>query len=141
MAHRQEDDDIGDSDLGRGNEAILLVDDEEMILDVGREFLRKLGYRVLVARNGEEAIRTYKKNKHEIDIVILDMIMPGMAGGEVYDRLKALDPEVKVILSSGYSLNGRAEEILEHGCNGFIQKPFDMQQLSQKIRDALTGTT
>ncbi len=138
MAHRQEDDDeIGDSDLGRGNEAILLVDDEEMILDVGREFLRKLGYRVLVARNGEEAIRTYKKNKHEIDIVILDMIMPGMAGGEVYDRLKALDPEVKVILSSGYSLNGQAGEILARGCNGFIQKPFKIRELSIKVRDIL----
>jgi len=120
-----------------GDETILLVDDEEMILDVGVQFLEKLGYTVLEAKGGREAIQIYQENKDIIDMIILDMIMPDMGGSEVYDKIKAIDPEVKVLLSSGYSVEGQATEILKRGCNSFIQKPFNLKSLSGKIREVL----
>ncbi|MBW1783940.1 MAG: response regulator, partial [Deltaproteobacteria bacterium] len=118
----------------RGSETVLFVDDEDMIIDVAEELLKQLGYSVLIARSGKEAIATYEENKDQIDIVVLDMIMPDMSGSETYDGLKEKHPEVKVLLSSGYSINGQATEILNRGCNGFIQKPFKMRELSQKLR-------
>jgi len=124
-------------EMALGKETILLVDDEEMILDVGSQLLEKLGYKVLVAGSGKEAIEFYKANKDKIDMVILDMIMPEMGGGETYDRMKKIEPKIKVLLSSGYSINGQATEILERGCSGFIQKPFSMEELSQSIRKVL----
>ena len=111
-----------------------------MIIDVGEEMLRELGYKPLVAGTGKEAIELYRKNRDTIDMVILDMIMPGMEGGEVYDRLKEISPGVKCLLSSGYAINGKATEILERGCDGFIQKPFGLRELSQKIREVLGYT-
>ncbi|MBT6500862.1 MAG: response regulator, partial [Deltaproteobacteria bacterium] len=94
-------------------------------------------YKTLVARSGRETIETYEKNKERIDIVLLDMIMPDMSGSDTYDRMKDIDPKVKVLLSSGYSINGQATEIMDRGCNGFIQKPFKMKELSQKLREIL----
>jgi PAS domain S-box-containing protein len=125
--------------LMRGTESVLLVDDEEMIIEVGQEILEEMGYRVLLARNGKEAVDVYEKNKNEIDMVILDMIMPDMGGGEAYDKIKEIRPEAKVLLSSGYSIEGQASEILARGCNGFIQKPFSVKQLSHTIRQVLDG--
>lgn len=124
-------------EVSKGTETVLLVDDEGMIIDVGREILKTLGYKVLLASGGKEAIEVYKANKDRIDMVILDMIMPDMGGGETYDLLKEINPQIKVLLSSGYSLEGQAQEIMERGCNGFIQKPFDVKQLSAKIRKIL----
>ena len=118
-------------------ETVLLVDDEDMILDVGQELLKTLGYKVLIASGGREALEIYEKNKEKIDIVILDMIMPVMGGGETYDRMKEISPDIKVLLSSGYSINGEATEILNRGCSGFIQKPFNMKELSRSIREIL----
>ena len=123
--------------IEEGDETILLVDDEEMIIDVGGQLLEKLGYAVLEARGGREAIQIYQENKDDIDMIILDMIMPDMGGSEVYDKIKTFDPEVKVLLSSGYSVDGQATEILKRGCNGFIQKPFNLKKLSKKIREVL----
>lgn len=80
----------------------------------------------------------YARNKDSVDIVILDMIMPDMGGKETYERLKKIDPAAKVLLSSGYGIEGEARDLLERGCKGFIQKPFEMAQLSQKIREVLT---
>lgn len=120
-----------------GTEKILLVDDEQMILEVGQAILIELGYHPYVARNGEEALDVYTGKKDEIDLVILDMIMPTMSGGETYDRLKSMNAGIKVLLSSGYSLSGEADRILSRGCNGFIQKPFNIEELSRKIRDVL----
>jgi len=71
--------------------------------------------------------------------VILDMIMPDMGGGQTFDRLREIDPHIRVLLSSGYSIDGRAQEILNRGCNGFLQKPFNLQELSVKIREVLSG--
>jgi len=124
-------------DVLKGTETVLLVDDENVITDVGQILLEKLGYKTLIARSGKETVKIYKKNKDKIDVVILDMIMPDMGGGETYNRLKEINPDIKVLLSSGYSLNDQATEILEQGCNGFIHKPYRSRELSQKIREIL----
>jgi len=123
----------------RGCEAILLVDDESIIIDVTRDILESLGYRVFVAASGSEALRIYEADREIIDLVILDMIMPGMGGEETFDRLKANDPGVKIILSSGYSLNGQASKILQKGCRAFLQKPFGIVELSKRIREVLAS--
>jgi PAS domain S-box-containing protein len=123
--------------IEEGDETILLVDDEEIIIDVGCQLLKKLGYTVFEARGGKEAIRVYQDNKDNIDMIILDMIMPDMGGSDVYDKIRTIDPNVKVLLSSGYSIDGQATEILKRGCNGFIQKPFNLKRLSKKIREVL----
>jgi PAS domain S-box-containing protein len=120
-----------------GNETILLVDDEKMILEVGQAMLERLGYRVITAGGGEKALRELEKRASEVDMVILDLIMPVIDGGETYDRIRQIAPGVPVILSSGYSIDGQAREILNRGCDGFIQKPFDIQSLSVKIRSVL----
>jgi PAS domain S-box-containing protein len=124
-------------DVMRGEGTILLIDDENTILDVSRELLEMLGYRVCIARGGREAIGIYKAQKDTIDLVILDMIMPGMGGGETFEYLKQINRDVKVILSSGYSINGKAKEIMDRGCRSFIQKPFQVHELSERIRRAL----
>jgi CheY-like chemotaxis protein len=121
----------------KGTETVLLVDDEHMVLDVDVLMLGELGYRVMTATSGREAIDLYQEKMDEIDVVILDMIMPEMNGGETYDRLKEINPRIKVLLSSGYSINGEARNILERGCEGFIQKPFNINELSQKLREIL----
>jgi two-component system cell cycle sensor histidine kinase/response regulator CckA len=121
-----------------GNENILLVDDEALVINVGVQLLKKLGYTVLEAQSGREAIKIFMEGNHAIDMVILDMVMPDMSGGEVYDRIKRIDSNVKVLLSSGYSIDGQATEILKRGCEGFIQKPYSMEDFSKKIREVLS---
>jgi two-component system cell cycle sensor histidine kinase/response regulator CckA len=123
--------------LLQGKETILLVDDEEVVINVNRMVLERLGYKVLMARSGQEAIEIYQNHKDGIDLVILDMIMPGMGGENAFDLLKSINPELKVLLSSGYSLNGQATKIMERGCQGFIQKPFSIGDISHKIREVL----
>jgi len=118
-----------------GSGTVLMVDDEEIVLEVGIEMLKILGYEPLAAKGGNDAIDLYKKKQGKVDLVILDMIMPEKGGGEVYDSIKEIDPNAKVLLSSGYSIDGQATEILKRGCNGFIQKPFNMQELSQKLSE------
>jgi PAS domain S-box-containing protein len=125
----------------KGNETILLVDDEALVIDVGVQLLGKLGYTVIEAKSGRDAIRIFKEQNHTIDMLILDMVMPNMGGGEVFDQIKRIDPKVKVLLSSGYSVNGEATEILKRGCEGFIQKPFSMEDLSKKIREVLNRSS
>ena len=120
-----------------GTETILLIDDEKMIIEVGRRMIESLGYAVVAAGKGDEALTLYRKRHDHIDLIILDMIMPHMGGKEVFNRIKEINPKAKVLLSSGYSLNGQAQEIMAQGCNGFIQKPFDMVELSSKIREIL----
>ena len=116
---------------------VLLVDDEEVILEVGQELLEAMGYHVLVAMDGKEAIEVYRKHRDEIDLVVLDMVMPNMGGGDAYDRMKEINPDMKALLSSGFSIDGEATEILERGCDGFIQKPFTIKALSEKIGEIL----
>lgn len=116
---------------------VLLVDDEEAVIDVGVQMLQKFGFNVLSASNGGEALEIFERKRDEILLVILDLIMPDMGGGEVFDRLKEIAPGVNVLLSSGYSLDSKAKDILNRGCSGFIQKPFNMNQLMDKILEIL----
>jgi two-component system cell cycle sensor histidine kinase/response regulator CckA len=125
--------------IRRGDETILLVDDEQMMIEIGRDLLQAMGYRILTARNGEEAVEIYRGRRDEIDLVLLDIVMPRMGGGQAYDCMKAINPGVKVLLLSGYSIDGEATQILERGCNGFIQKPFNMEQLSRSVKAVLAG--
>ena len=118
----------------KGEGTILLVDDEEMIVDVGSVMLAQFGFKVLTARGGMEAIEVFEKKRNVIGLVILDMSMPGMGGEETYARLKEIDPNVKVILTSGYNLDGQAQVIMDKGCNGFMQKPFNLKELSRNLK-------
>ncbi|MBN1547381.1 MAG: response regulator, partial [Syntrophaceae bacterium] len=123
--------------LKKGQEAVLIVDDEKMNIAVTTDMLEALGYRVISATSGQEAIYRYNEMKDEICVVILDMVMPGMGGEETFDTLKEINPDIKVILSSGYSLDGQAKVIMSRGCKAFIQKPFSLNNLSQKLRQVL----
>ena len=125
--------------IHRGQGTILLIDDETIVTTIGVEMLESLGYQVIEANTGPEALRIYERYGHAIDLVILDIIMPGMGGNEVYHRLKSINPEIKVLLSSGYSLDDQASAIIKQGCRGFIQKPFGLQQLSGKISEILNS--
>jgi len=125
------------NDLKTGSESILFVDDEDMILDIGNRMIEKLGYEVFTAKKGKEALEVFRAKKDEIDMVILDMVLPDIGGKEAYQELKNIDPDIKVLLSTGHSVEGQASEILKCGCNGFIQKPFNIKQLSVKIREVL----
>jgi two-component system cell cycle sensor histidine kinase/response regulator CckA len=120
-----------------GTETVLFVDDEDAIREVGEELLQAMGYSVLLARDGKEAVELYEKNGDNIDIVLLDIVMPHMGGSEVYEKMKEINPNIKVLLLSGYSIDGEATDILDRGCDGFIQKPFTMKELSGKIREIM----
>ncbi len=121
----------------RGEGHILLVDDEQMITEVGRSMLNQLGYSVSTAGSGREALALLEAQGERIDMVLLDLIMPGMDGGAVFDAIRRLHPAMPVILSSGYSLNGYATEIMARGCSGFIQKPFNLAELSRKLHEVI----
>jgi PAS domain S-box-containing protein len=127
-----------ESELSGGHETILLVDDEVVITEVTGRLLKELGYTTITAGNGEEAIAIYIQRHADIDLAIIDMIMPGMSGSETFDQLKAINPSVRVILSSGYSLNGKAQAIMDKGVRAFLQKPYRFHDLAQKIREALS---
>jgi len=122
----------------RGRETVLLVDDEKGIIDVIGEMIRELGYQVMTAESGEEAVEIYRARRDRIDLVIMDMIMPGMGGGVAGNVIRQMNPKAKIILSSGYSLSEEAQDILNRGGDmKFIQKPFQLSDLSKMIRDVL----
>lgn len=120
-----------------GTETILLVDDEAMILEVAMDMLNTLGYTVYAAESGQRALDLYARHREEIQLVILDMIMPGLSGQETFNRLKTIDPALKILVSSGYTLNSDTQKLLDVGYSGFIQKPFNLMQLSVKVRKIL----
>ncbi|MBW1925338.1 MAG: response regulator [Deltaproteobacteria bacterium] len=113
------------------------MDDEEIVLDVGAQMLERLGYKVLEATGGKEALHLFEEHGPEIDLVILDMIMPEMGGEETLDGIRLMNPDIPVLLASGFSKEGRNGAILEKGYNGFIQKPFTLQELSEKVASIL----
>jgi two-component system cell cycle sensor histidine kinase/response regulator CckA len=121
-----------EAELKRGSGTILLVDDEAMILDVGQAMLKHLGYHVVVAKDGKEAVETVKLMGNEIDLVILDFIMPGMDGGKTFNHIREISPGMPVMLSSGYGSN-RMDHMMRAGRSSFIQKPFTMKELYQNI--------
>ena len=116
---------------------VLLVDDEEQVREITAEMLRSVGQRVSVCRNGREALELFRDSAKEIDLVILDMIMPIMGGSATFDALMKVAPSVRVLLSSGYSLDGEAQAILDRGARGFVQKPFLKTELLRAVREAL----
>jgi PAS domain S-box-containing protein len=113
----------------------LLVDDEQAVCKVAGEILRKLHFDVLAADSGEEALQLFREHRKDIVLVILDIVMPAMGGGEVFHKLRGLDPNVKVLLCSGYSIQGEADQLIGMGASGFIQKPFSLRSLGQSIND------
>jgi two-component system, cell cycle sensor histidine kinase and response regulator CckA len=119
--------------LHHGEGTILLVDDEEVVLSVGHQMLDKLGYTVLPARSGGDALQLFAQHRGALDLVILDMVMPDMNGGDVFDQLQEMQPGVPILLASGYSLEGKAEEIMKRGCRGFLQKPFSITTLGETV--------
>jgi PAS domain S-box-containing protein len=122
-----------------GSGSILLVDDEQTVLEVTAQMIERLGYSVTRAHSGRKAIERFRENPAGFRLVILDMVMPGMGGGEVFDQLKRIHPRVKVLLASGYSMQGQAREIINRGCSGFIQKPFTLQDLSVRLQSILNS--
>ncbi len=122
----------------QGKANILMADDEEIVLELGTDMLEDLGYRVTACRDGEEATAIYQRQWQEIDLVILDMVMPGMSGRDTFQALRRINPDVRAILSSGYSIEGEAQAILDEGVLGFIGKPFQLVELSEKVAAALS---
>ncbi len=125
------------SQAATGKGTILIIDDEKLVLEVVAKMLNMLGYTVLTAESGNKAIEIFQAHHAQIDLVVLDMIMPEISGSLVYDRLREIRPDVAVILSSGYSIDGRARELLKRGCGGFIQKPYTIEQLAEKIQQVM----
>ena len=119
----------------RGKGTILVVDDEAMVLNVCARMLGRLGYEVLSAGGGKEAVELLRQHGAKISLVILDLTMPEMSGAETYRALRDVLPGVKVLLSSGYSSDGQVQELLAEGCSGFMQKPFDASTLSVKVSE------
>ncbi len=120
-----------------GTETILLVDDEELIRDLGERILSKVGYKVLTAGNGLEALEVYRKKKPEVSLVILDLIMPEMGGDRCLEEFLKIDPGAKVLIASGYSAKGRTEDLIQAGAKGFIGKPFTKNAMLKAIRRVL----
>jgi len=120
-----------------GSETILLVDDEEPIRGLGTQILEEFGYTVLTAADGESALQLYSKKQKKIDLVILDLIMPGMGGKLCLLELLKINLEAKVAIASGYSPDGPTREILKNGAKGFISKPYDLRQMLKVIREVL----
>ncbi len=120
-----------------GTETILLVDDEDLIADLGKRILTKSGYPVLTASNGQEALRVYMKEKAVISLVIVDMIMPVMGGKECLYKLLKINPEVKVLIASGFVPDAETREAIETGAKGFVSKPFHVDKLLRAVREAL----
>lgn len=116
---------------------ILVVDDEEMIRMVTSDILTSLGYKVMLSKDGKDAIDCYTKNWEDIHLVILDLMMPEMSGFETFGELMKINPDAKILLSSGYSMDGQAQSLLQAGAFDFLQKPFTISQLTQKLSDAL----
>jgi CheY-like chemotaxis protein len=120
-----------------GEETILVVDDEAYILDVGQLMLQGLGYSVITASDGQSAVDIFSELGHDIDLVILDLVMPDMGGEQVYEKIKEIRPNIKVLFASGHYVGDQAQVLLQSGANNFLQKPYNIRQLSTKIRKIL----
>jgi len=125
---------IVDSSCER-EKTILLIDDEEMVINISEMMLKKLGYKVLKAHNGYEGLQLFKENKSKIDFIISDLEMPEMNGKEVMHKLREIDPQIKIMLSSGALTDADAKEFMNKGFNGFIKKPYNMNTLCAKIAE------
>ena len=127
---------IKDIETAGRQPVILFADDDKFCLNVSVKMLKRLGYTVLEARDGFEAIEVYKKNQNRVDLVILDMKMPHN-GGLTFEQLRTMDTDVKIFITSGYTEDHCLAELINQGCDGFIQKPFSLSVLSQIVAKAL----
>ncbi|NOX32888.1 MAG: response regulator [Deltaproteobacteria bacterium] len=123
--------------MQKGSETVLLVDDEEEIVNVGKNFLEKLGYKPLIARNGLEAVEIFRLYKDEISLVVLDLIMPKMDGKQAFSEIKNIQADAKILISTGYAVDDKIEGFLNRGCHGFIQKPFSLNEFAKAVRNIL----
>jgi len=126
-----------DTALPRGRGRILLVDDQEPVREVAKDMLEALGYEVITAADGLEGVSRYRDLWREIDLVILDMVMPNMSGGDCFLRMKEINPKARVVLSSGYSMDGAIQGVMNEGILAFIQKPYRLEELSRVVGTAV----
>jgi two-component system, cell cycle sensor histidine kinase and response regulator CckA len=115
----------------------LIVEDEALLREMMSGMLRRLGCRAILARNGREAVDIFRRSSGEIDIVILDLVMPELGGRDAYAQLREIQPTVRVIIASGYSLNSDVQGLLDDGVKGFIQKPFRLEEIAKAIVEAM----
>jgi len=115
---------------------ILLIDDEVLIRKTGHRLLSRLGYSVLLAADGQEALELYREKQGDVSLVLLDMIMPGMTGRETFEQLQKINPSVKVLLTSGYDKNDKIDQLIDAGAAGFLQKPYNMTLLNDTVSSA-----
>ncbi len=128
---------VADAPSSSGAGTILVADDEDDVREVVGAMLRSFGYRVIEARNGAEALDLFRKRFHEIDLVLLDMMMPGMTGDRAFDEMRRISPGVKGLLASGFDESGRIREIVDRGFSGFLPKPFRRNELGRMVEEAL----
>ena len=124
-------------ELRQGSGTVLVIDDEMMVAELARDILQRFGYTVLLVSSGEQAIDLYYRRANEIVAVVLDFVMPGMDGREVFHRLRDVNPNVKVIISSGYSRDQDADDLLKLGAAGFVQKPYRIAELVKVVGEAI----
>lgn len=129
------------NDLPGGSETILIVDDQETIWDFLIEALQMLGYSVLLAENGADAVEIYQENPGVIDLVLMDMIMPKLGGSQAFSKIREIDPEAKILLSSGFVNEEDIQHLLKQGACGFLSKPHRLPVVVKAIRNALDGKT
>jgi len=120
-----------------GQHTILVVEDEQLLLELLKDMLEGEGYRVLTATDGIEAVDLYRNEKENVSLVLSDMGLPSMGGWEVLRQLKAINPEVKVILSSGFMDSKVRQDMIQSGARDFIQKPYTPEKVLQQIRDSI----
>jgi CheY-like chemotaxis protein len=123
--------------LHHGTGTVLMVDDEEQLVKVYTRVLERIGYKTLTASGGKEAIELVRRFRSEISLIILDMVMPDMSGCQTYDEIQKVAPGIKVLLATGLVSDGQVAEIMAHGCNGVIEKPFDAATLSAKVQEVI----
>ena len=116
---------------------ILLVDDDELVLDVGLQMLEKAGYRAIGAKTSDEAVEIYRGNKKSINLVILDINLPDENGATTFKRIRKINPDAKVILSTGYTESSDIIELMNLGCRNRLQKPYTMTRLTEEVSRAL----
>ena len=120
-----------------GSGTILVIDDEEILRRTSRSILKSIGYKVLVAENGQKGVELFLENRDAVDLVLMDMIMPEMNGMECFREIRRVQPDIPVILSSGFTHEDDIRTLTEEGLNGFLQKPYTSLKLSRAIRKVL----
>ncbi len=128
---------VKDSQKQTGDVTILLVEDDDLVRDVTKRMMERSGYSVLTTANGIEALNLYVEEKDGISLVILDLIMPEMGGKQCLEKLREIDPNVKILVTSGYCVDGVVKEVTESGARGFVCKPYNSEQMLTAVREAL----